>query len=123
MRYSAEDQLREVMRRKNLHLHRRDSRITGLLSGIAVCLATAAAAVVSGFSGSEAFFAPDFAYGAFLLSSRSGSYVLCSVIAFVCGSLITVVCIRRKRKQDAAQAEKIRAPHTELTASNESTRT
>ena len=122
MRYSAEDQLREVMRRKNLHLRRRDSRITGLLSGIAVCLATAAAAVVSGFSGSEAFFAPDFAYGAFLLSSRSGSYVLCGVIAFVCGSLITVLCVRRKRKQDEEQAKRTKAPLSDRSDPDESPR-
>ena len=113
MRYSTDDQLQEVMRRKKLCRNRRSRQITNLLSGTAACLAVASAAVVSVFSGSEASYVADSAYGAFLLSSRSGSYVLCGGIAFVCGSLITVLCVRGKRKQDAEQAEKIRAPHSD----------
>ena len=123
MRYSTDDQLQEVMRRKNLRRRSRNRQITEFLSGAAVCLAVATAAVISAFAGAESSFVFDSAYGAFLLSSKSGSYVLCSVIAFVCGSLITVMCVRRKRKQDTEQAEKTGGPRTELTASNESTRT
>ena len=120
MRYSTDDQLQEVMRRKRQRRNRRGRQITGLLSGTAACLAIASAAVVSVFSGADTAYVADSAYGAFLLSSRSGSYVLCGVIAFVCGSLITVLCVRGKRKQDAEQAERIKAPHTEHSNAGES---
>ena len=105
MRYSTEEQLHEIMMRGHQRQHRRGNRVTGLLSGAAACLAIMSAAAVSFFSGAETTYISDSVYGAFLLSSRSGSYVLCGVIAFVCGSLITVLCIRAKRKQDAEKAE------------------
>ena len=122
MRYSTDDQLQEVMRRKRQRRKRRGRQITGFLSGTAACLAIASAAVVSVFSGADTAYVADSAYGAFLLSSRSGSYVLCGVIAFMCGSLITVLCVRRKRKQDAEQAEKIKAPLSDRSDPDESPR-
>lgn len=123
MRYSTEDQLREIMLRKRRCQRRQSRQITTCLSGAAACLVIAFAAVVSVFSGSETAFVADSAYGAFLLSSRSGSYVLCGIIAFVCGSLITILCIRSKRKQDREKEERIQAAPTELSSLNESTRT
>ena len=123
MRYSAEDQLREIMLRKRRRSCRRSRQITKHLTGAAACLVIASAAAVSFFCGSGTPYIADNAYGAFLLSSKSGSYVLCGMIAFVCGSLITALCIRSKRKQDAEKAERARAAHTELSALNESTRT
>ena len=105
MRYSTEDLLQEIMLRKRRFQRRRGNQITGFLSGAAACLAIASAAAVSIFSGSETTCVSGSAYGAFLMDSRSGSYVLCGVIAFVCGSLITVLCIRAKRRQDKVKAE------------------
>ena len=122
MRYSTDDQLQEIMRRKKQRRNRRSRQITGLLSGAAACLAVASAAVVSVFSGLGTSYVADSAYGAFLLSSRSGSYVLCGVIAFVCGSLITVLCVRRKRKQDEEQAKRIKAPLSDRSDPDESPR-
>ena len=105
MRYSTEDQLREIMRRKLQRQRCRSNQIAGFLSCAAACLAIASAAAISIFSGSETTCVSGSAYGAFLMDSRSGSYVLCGVIAFVCGSLITVLCIRAKRRQDKEKAE------------------
>lgn len=121
MRYSTDDQLQEVMRRKKRRKRRRDRQITGILSGTAACIVIASAAVVSIFSRPKTAYVADSAYGAFLLSSRSGSYVLCGVIAFVCGSLITILCVRRKRKQDAELAEKIKPPQSDVYDQDEST--
>ena len=112
MRYSVEDQLREVMQRKDLRRNRSNKQITGGLSAAAACLAVTIAAFLSFFSGSETTSVSDSAYGAFLLSSKSGSYVLCGVIAFVCGALITLLCIRRKQKQDAEKAKEIERRQT-----------
>lgn len=122
MRYSAEDQLQIIMLRKRQLRRRRSSQITGFLSGAATCLAVTAVAAVSVFSGAATSYVSDSAYGAFLLSSKSGSYVLCGVIAFVCGALITVLCVRGKRKQDEEQTEKIRAPLSDRSDSDESPR-
>ena len=105
MRYSTEEQMREIMVRKARRQRRRGRQTTLVLSGVQVCLAAACIAAVAAFSGAEAPYLSESAYGAFLLSSGTGSYVLCGVIAFVCGSLFTAACIRRKRREDEEKNE------------------
>ena len=119
MRYSTEEQLQRIKLRTRQRRSRQSRQTTALLSGAAVCLTAASAAALSVFSGSEASYVAGSAYGAFLLSSRSGSYVLCGMIAFVCGSAFTILCIRRKRKQDEKTEKELQTPHAQSPARNE----
>ena len=108
MRYNAEEQLQKVMQRKGMYQSRKSRHLSECLAVAAVCLVIGFAAVLSGFSASEASNVADSAYGAFLLSSNSGSYVLCGVVAFVCGCVITLLCVRSRQRQDAGKPEEIK---------------
>lgn len=100
MRYSAEQSLTEIRRRETALRSRRERRGTWFLSGGTAMLL---AALVICFADIRRA-APGIArasgpgYGSILLAEDAGGYVLAGVIAFMAGVIVTVLCIRYRKK-------------------------
>ena len=80
---------------------RRERRKTGALgagcAGLTVCLA----ALI--FGGSHAGGTAGAYTGAAMLFENAGGYVLAAVLAFMLGVIITVLCIRYRKKHESGQ--------------------
>lgn len=94
MRYDPEEALRQTLERAAV-LRARNSRRRGLIlsvgaggCGCALLGLGNALAAQSGAALQEAD------YGAFLLPSHAGGYILAAVLAFAAGVLVTLLCLR-----------------------------
>ena len=93
MKYTTEEALAEIMRRKDqivLRRSRRSCRRLSVSAGALMCLLV----LVIGLFPSDGTVADGSVYGAFLLSAEAGGYVLAAVIAFALGVVITLLCLR-----------------------------
>ena len=104
MKYTTEEALTEIMRRKNQIVLRRSRRSCRVLSGVSAMLMAFLLLVICMMPGSPGSAFTGTVYGSFLLSAESGGYVLAAVIAFVLGVCITLLCLRYKRLK-ASQKE------------------
>ena len=96
MKYTSEEALTEIMRRKEQIILQRSRRNLRLLSAACGLLAAALLLVISIMPGQSESAYTGTVYGSFLLSAESGGYVLAAVIAFVLGVCVTLLCIRWK---------------------------
>ena len=99
MRYSLDESFSEVMHRSDSIKKEREKRTIRALSGMTACFTMLFFAVVFSVSGSGTSSAPGSFLASFLLGSEAGGYVLVGVIAFLTGAVITVLCIRYKKKK------------------------
>lgn len=107
MQYTVDEALQETMRRAEALRRKRDRRVKHVLLGGTAVLACALFGfayelVPHGFSLGET------AYGAFLLPSEAGGYILAGVAAFIIGVLVTMLCLRysgRNRADSGADRE------------------
>ena len=97
MRYSTEEAVAEILRRREQIVLQRDHRACRMLSGAAGTLLAVLALVIGFFPGGRTAALRGSVYGSFLLSPEAGGYVLAAVIAFVLGVVITLLCLRRRR--------------------------
>ena len=94
MRYGTEEALRETLARATVLRRKSFQRRQGALAvgtGGCVCALLALGYSLAARSG-VALQEAD--YGAFLLPSRAGVFVLVSVLAFAAGVLVTLLCLR-----------------------------
>ena len=108
MRYTLDEALRESLRRAAVRKKRRSRRITGSLSAAAVLLLGAVVTADLGLASYNRPMLEDSVYGAFLLPSEAGGYILAGVAAFAVGVLLTLLCVRyrdgeRYRRSAAAR--------------------
>ncbi len=114
MRYSQDQSVQEVLRRRDLLAAKKQNRTVHALSAAALTL-TAFLIIfivqigIPGKNGMESS-----VYGSFLLSAETGGYVLTCVIAFVLGVIVTVLCLKRR-------GNKTSAPETHSTEKEEVT--
>lgn len=95
MRYSDEDALKEVLKRKDKVIRKRTSRNVRYLALAGTGLFTVLIAVICLLpAGATGRTAESTVYGAFLLGREAGGYVLAAVIAFVLGITVTLLCMR-----------------------------
>ena len=100
MRYGTEEALHQTLERAEAlraRSLRRRQRALAMGTGGCFCALLAlgySLAARSGFSLEEAD------YGAFLLPSRAGGYILAGVLAFAAGVLVTLLCIRYRNGVD-----------------------
>ena len=95
MRYDADEALRKTLERASAlrkRSRRRREIALSAISGSCLCalLALGFAAASQGAALAEAD------YGAFLLPSQVGGYVLAGVLAFALGVLVTLACLHRR---------------------------
>lgn len=96
MKYTTENALKEIKRRAKLIQQRHERRITNILTTTASITLIALFAVISIFSNPE-ISEKQTMYGSFILSAKSGGYVLAAVLGFVLGVLVTLI-IKQLRK-------------------------
>ncbi len=98
MKYSTENALYEIKRRKDHIRQTREKMITGLLSGLSTGLAMMLFFCIISISSAGESGLSDTVYGTFLLSGEAGAFVLTGVIAFTLGVAITLICLRLGHK-------------------------
>ena len=101
MKYTTEEALTEIMRRKNQIVLRRSRRSCQVLSGVSAMLMVFLLLVICMMPGSPGSAFTGTVYGSFLLSAESGGYVLAAVIAFVLGVCVTLLCLKIGNKRKA----------------------
>ncbi len=104
MRYDPEEALRQTLERAAV-LRARNSRRRGLVlslgaGGCACALLGLGYALVA--QGGAALQEAD--YGAFLLPSHAGGYILAAVLAFAAGVIVTLLCLRCRSGSAAVSA-------------------
>ncbi len=99
MKYTTDEALAEIMRRSDQIIIRRDRRTCRRLSGAAGTLLTALVLVIALLPETAAPAYNGSVYGSFLLSAEAGGYVLAAVIAFALGVVITLLCLRYRRRR------------------------
>ena len=113
MRYDADEALRKTLERAAVlraRSARRRSFALSLGAGGCACALLAMGYAMAARSGAALGEAD---YGAFLLPSHAGGYILAAVLAFAAGVLVTLLCIRYgKAGREAARPspDRIAAP-------------
>ena len=97
---SSEAVLQEVLKRSTALDRKRERVRIRLLSGAVVLLLACLTGVVALFPGTGAAHSSESVYGAFLLSTETGGYILVAVIAFVAGVVLTALMMRHRRNID-----------------------
>lgn len=105
MKYTTEEALAEIMRRRDQITLRRNRRACRVLSGAVWALFTALVMVIVLFQEKAASISAGTLYGSFLLSPEAGGYVLVSVIAFALGVCVTLLCLRYRNSKNGADNE------------------
>ncbi len=98
MRYTDEELLREVLRRADAVRSLRDRRQTMALSGAAALIMLTIVVSTVRLIPQLGADLKETAYGASLLPNEAGGYILAGVAAFVCGVILTLVCLRYREK-------------------------
>ena len=100
MKYTTEEALTEIMRRKNQIVLRRSRRSCQVLSGVSAVLMAFLLLVICMMPGSPGSAFTGTVYGSFLLSAEAGGYVLAAVLAFILGVVITLLIQNRKKQTE-----------------------
>lgn len=105
MKYTAEEELNEIMRRSrkvSLRKERRKVQIQTCLTGAFSLLVIA---VLILLPKGTMMTTKQSVYGAFLLSGESGGYVLVALISFVLGCMVAFLCMKYKRLREQEEKE------------------
>lgn len=100
MKYTTEQALLEILRRRDRVLVRRTRRACQILSGVCSVLLVSLTAVIAVLPQQHALNRKETVYGAFLLSSEACGYVLTAVLAFAAGSAVTLLCAHLAKLQE-----------------------
>ena len=103
MKYTTEEALTEIMRRKNQIVLRRSRRSCQVLSGVSAMLMAFLLLVICMMPGSPGSAFTGTVYGSFLLSAEAGGYVLAAVLAFILGVVITLLIQNRKKQTECVR--------------------
>jgi len=106
MKFDANAEFREVLRRGSEIKRKKEQRTTRILAGTSVGLFALLSLSVYRIAGNVR---PEegvrTAYGAFFLPSEIGGYVIAAVLAFALGVTVTLLCIRHKKQKEEAKDE------------------
>lgn len=108
MKYTTEEALSEILRRRDRVVLRRDRSVLRILS-VLTCGLFAALVLVIALQPGRAAEAPiGSVYGSFLLGPDAGGYVLAAVVAFALGVTVTLLSLRyrKTRHPERKQAQK-----------------
>lgn len=100
MRYTTEEALSEIMRRRSSIVMHRNQRECRILSAAVCVLSVVLVSVIAVLQAGAEKASPVSLYGSFLLSQEAGGYVLTALAAFVLGVFVTLLCQKcRKNKK------------------------
>ncbi len=99
MRYSSDQSVQEVLRRRDILLAKRLNRSIRALSAAALTLTACLVMMIVQIGDPGNAGMSSSVYGSFMLSAETGGYVLTCVIAFVLGVIVTALCVKRKGKR------------------------
>lgn len=110
MKYSSNEAFARIMNKSREIRTKRENRVTALLSAACVTLAILLVGTVIIMKGQIVSEVTGSRFGAFLLPSEDGGYVLAAVIAFLLGIAATLWAIRcrneKKNKDDKEDKER-----------------
>lgn len=95
MKYTTENALKEIKRRARRIRQKRERRITNILATAACLCLIVLLAVINAFS-SAGIVGMQTEYGATILPTETGKYVLIAALGFVLGALATLTIKRLK---------------------------
>jgi len=98
LKYSSDEAFAKIMKKSVRIREKRERRVTALLSAACVTLSVLLIGTVILWKEPTASEAVSSQFGAFLLPSRDGGYVLAAVIAFFLGIAVTLLAIRYKNR-------------------------
>lgn len=90
MKYSTDEALREIYKRSDRLIRKRERRIRNAMSALSVFLFTGMMAIIVNLAGAPGAEGAQSVYGAFMLSSDAGAYVLVALVAFMLGIAVTL---------------------------------
>lgn len=95
---TAEERIRLLHQRADGLKRRRDRRIIKGLGTLSVCLCVCLTACIVRLTGMTHVAESGGFTGASLLSDSAGGYVLVAVLSFAAAVIITVLCLRNRKK-------------------------
>ena len=104
MKYTTEQALLEILRRRERIIVRQTRRACQILSGICAALFVSLTTVIAVIPKQNAPNTKESVYGAFLLSSEAGGYVLTAVLAFAMGVSVTLLCAHLAKMQESRKS-------------------
>lgn len=78
--------------------HQMQKRIIATLSVVSFCVLSGIVSIIAGFGGLHESLQNDGFTGSSLLDSGAGGYVLVGVVSFAVAVVVTVLCIRYRRR-------------------------
>ena len=92
MKYSTDEAMAEIMRRKISILDRKRKNMNMALSAAAIVLFAMLISTIALIKGSSAESADVSVYGSFILGEEAGGYILVALLAFILGVVVTILC-------------------------------
>ena len=100
MKYSLDDAVNEIGRRKKEMIHRKQRRQIGILTVLTVLNVFLLAAALYRYISPIDIDGSYSGYGSFLLPEEAGGYIIVGVLCFIAAVILTLLCIRWKKKKD-----------------------
>ena len=97
MKYNTDDAMKEVLRRSELLIKKQHQKKLYLLSASSIMMFLALVMIIPLFSGGGTPEVMGTVYGSYLLPAEAGGYVITAVIAFIIGTVTTLLCLRYKK--------------------------
>ncbi|MBQ1406765.1 MAG: hypothetical protein IIY88_01400 [Eubacterium sp.] len=98
MKHTRDDALREIMRRSEIIMERKERRTTRILASMFIVLSLGVVGSISAFSRSAAAVSQDSVMGSFLLRPETMGYVFIAFLAFGAGVILAVLGIRYRNR-------------------------
>lgn len=105
MKYTTDEALSEIMLRSEQVKAKKERRKAQIRTGVIGILSLVLLIGGGMLSDKVAMTSEGSVYGSFLLSQQNGGYVLVALVAFVIGIVVTLLCLRNKRKQGNLSAK------------------
>ena len=105
MKYTAEEELNEIMRRSKKVTLRRERRKVQLQAGVTGVFSLLAVVALIFLPEGTLMTSKESVYGSFLLAKESGGYVLVALISFILGVMVTLLCVRYRKLRDLEEKE------------------
>ena len=106
MKYSLDDALNEIGRRKKEMIRRKKLRQIGILSVLAVLNLVLLSAVLYHVISPLDIDGSYSVYGSLMLPEKAGGYIIVGVLCFIAAVILTLLCIKWKKKDDFKESEK-----------------
>lgn len=107
MKYSTDEALSEIMKRRKQVVIAREQRACRMLSAFVAITFAGLITIIVALQGENAAESTSSVYGSFLLSQEAGGYVLTALVAFALGVTVTILCLRYKKMKGHKRSETI----------------